>query len=96
MSDENRITSVETLDAEQLMCTVEQAAAALGIGRTTAYELIRTRKLHAVHIGRSCRVSRAELSRFVSRMEDEQHPIRPKRSRQQPTTSTEPDQPTLF
>lgn len=94
MSDGSRMTSVETLDAEQLMCTVEQAAAALRIGRTTAYELIRERKLHAVHIGRSCRISRAELSRFVSRIEDEQHPPKPKPKR--PATGVEPDQPTLF
>jgi excisionase family DNA binding protein len=39
-----------------LLLSVEQAAQALGIGRSTLYELIAAGEVETVHIGRSCRV----------------------------------------
>lgn len=55
--------------APQLLYRVEEAAALLQLGRTTMYALIKDGTLHAVHIGRSCRISRAELERFIQRMD---------------------------
>jgi excisionase family DNA binding protein len=54
------------------LLTIEEAAAVLRIGRTTFYDLIKRGQLRTVHIGRSCRVTRAELDRYVQRL-DRQH-----------------------
>ena len=54
---------------EQLLLTAEEAARALNIGRTTLYALIKDGQLHSVHIGRSCRLTRAELLRYVNRLD---------------------------
>lgn len=48
-----------------LLVTPEEAAALLRVGRTTVYALMKGDELRPVHIGRSCRVSRAELERYV-------------------------------
>ena len=40
-------------------------------GRTTLYALLKEVQLHAVHIGRSCRPTRAELLRYVARLDRE-------------------------
>src|SRR4051812_16714866 len=50
-------------------CSPEEAATVLRLGRTTVYALMKAGELHAVHIGRSCRISRAELERYVRRLE---------------------------
>jgi len=49
-----------------LLVTPEEAAALLRVGRTTVYALMKVGELHPVHIGRSCRLSRAELERYVN------------------------------
>ncbi len=54
---------------EQLLFTAEQAAQRLQVGRTTLYALIKEGELHAVHIGRSCRLSRTQLVRYVARLD---------------------------
>lgn len=54
---------------EQLLLTAEQAARSLHIGRTTLYALIKDGQLRAVHIGRSCRLTRAELLRYVNQLD---------------------------
>ncbi len=59
----------ELFTDEQLLFTPEQAAGALQIGRTTLYALLKEQQLHAVHIGRSCRLTRAELLRYVARLD---------------------------
>jgi excisionase family DNA binding protein len=48
-----------------LLVTVVDAAAILGVGRTTLYQLINRGELRPVHIGRSLRVPVAELEHFV-------------------------------
>jgi excisionase family DNA binding protein len=55
--------------AMQLLLTIEEAAASLRIGRTTFCDLIKRGHLRTVHIGRSCRVTRAELDRDVERLD---------------------------
>jgi excisionase family DNA binding protein len=49
-----------------LLLTVEQAAAMLAIGRTTAYELIAAGRLEVVRIGRCTRVPADAVARLVA------------------------------
>jgi excisionase family DNA binding protein len=51
--------------AESLLLTPEDAATLVRIGRTTVYALMKAGDLRPVHIGRSCRLTRAELDRYV-------------------------------
>ncbi|SDJ02270.1 DNA binding domain-containing protein, excisionase family [Frankineae bacterium MT45] len=67
---------------DQLLLTPEQAAQVLHVGRTTLFALLRRGELHAVHIGRSCRVTRAELLRYVTHLDG------PART---PTSTTAPE-----
>ena len=67
MSDPERLRDV--LAKDPLLLTPEEAAAVLGIGRTTIYALMKAGELHPVHIGRSCRLARAELERFVNQLQ---------------------------
>jgi excisionase family DNA binding protein len=62
---------------EQLLLTTVQAARVLGVGRTTVYQLIKTGDLHPVHIARSCRISWAELERYVARLDAANQPAPP-------------------
>lgn len=54
-----------TLDTAPDVLTVEQTAAVLRIGRNQAYDAIRRGQLFAVRIGRSWRVPKAALVRFL-------------------------------
>jgi len=58
---------------EQLLHTTTQAAEVLHLSRTTVYALINEGALRPVHVGRSCRISRAELERYVASLEQRQH-----------------------
>lgn len=51
--------------AERRTCSVEEAAAVLGIGRGTAYQAARSGELPALRFGRSWRVPLAELDRMA-------------------------------
>ena len=55
--------------AGRLLLTPEEAAEVLRVGRTTVYALMRCGDLRAVHIGRSCRISQAQVERYVRRLE---------------------------
>ena len=55
----------EVLLESPLLVTPTEAAQALRISRTTLYSLMRDGAIRPVHIGRSCRVSTAELQRYV-------------------------------
>ena len=83
----------DILAAEPLLLTPEEAASVLRVGRTTVYALMKSGDLHAVHIGRSCRLSRAELKRYVDRLDMAARP-EPSTSRDGRRTST--DQGELF
>ncbi len=58
----------DVLASSRLLLTPEEAASVLSIGRTTIYALMKNGDLRPVHIGRSCRLSRAELERYVRQM----------------------------
>ena len=53
------------MDAK-LLLTVEEVARLLGLSRTRTYDLVGTGAIGSVKIGRSRRVARAEVERFVA------------------------------
>jgi excisionase family DNA binding protein len=59
----------EPVPRDPLLLTPEEAATVLRLGRTTVYALMKAGELRAVHIGRSCRLSRSELERYVRGLE---------------------------
>ncbi|CCH88565.1 DNA binding excisionase [Modestobacter italicus] len=68
----------DVLSDDALLVTPEEAAALLRVGRTTVYALMKAGDLRPVHIGRSCRLPRSELNRYIdsltsSRSEQTQH-----------------------
>lgn len=67
MGDPERLQDV--LASNPLLLTPEEAATVLRIGRTTIYALMKAGDLRPVHIGRSCRLPRAELERYVNRLQ---------------------------
>lgn len=67
MGDPQPLREVMTVD--QLLLTPEEAATVLRIGRTTVYALMKSGELRPVHIGRSCRISHAEVERYVRRLQ---------------------------
>src|SRR4051794_31462067 len=69
----------EPVSSDPLLLTPEEAAPLLRVGRTTIYALMKAGELRPIHIGRSCRLSRAELERYVCRLETS--PPRPRRHR---------------
>ena len=80
--------------AESLLLTLEEAARLLRVGRTTVYALMKAGDLRPVHVGRSCRLARAELERFVRRLQNPpQAAPAQHRRRSQPKTA---DQSGLF
>ena len=54
------------------MLTVEQAAEALGIGRTTMFALIKAREIETVRIGRLRRVPADAIDTYTHRLITEQ------------------------
>lgn len=53
---------------QRLLLAVAQAAAVLGVGRTTAYELVHSGQLEVVHVGRCARVPADALPHLVSQL----------------------------
>jgi excisionase family DNA binding protein len=57
--------------SEQLLLTVDEAAARIGIKRSFAYELIREGHLRSVKIGGARRVATVDVLAFVERLRKE-------------------------
>lgn len=53
----------------RLLLRPEEAAQALGVGRTTVFELIKAGELRSVKIGNSRRISADALADFVRRLD---------------------------
>ncbi|HEV7195274.1 MAG TPA: helix-turn-helix domain-containing protein [Pedococcus sp.] len=85
-SDPRRLSDV--VAGGRLLFTPEEAATVLRIGRTTVYALMKAGELHPVHIGRSCRLSRADLERYVRRLESPP-PSRTRPRRRGPTITNQ-------
>ena len=64
-STETNISSVPPL-----LLTPEQAAAALGLGRSRVYELMADRRLRSVTVGRSRRIPYTSLLDFIAHLEE--------------------------
>jgi excisionase family DNA binding protein len=79
----------DILASEPLLLTPEEAATALRVGRTTVYALMKAGDLHAVHIGRSCRLPRAELQRYVDRLSAPPTPATPSLQRNRRTSTNQ-------
>lgn len=56
--------------SEPMLLTVEDVQNALRLGRTKIYELIRTGQLPVVRIGRSVRIRREALERWLEALEE--------------------------
>jgi len=82
MADPQRLQDDPT--GEPLLLTPEEAAQVLRVGRTTIYALMKAGDLRPVHIGRSCRLPRSELERYVDRL---QRPSIPARDRAEAATT---------
>ena len=67
--DHETLTKVS--GSERLLLTIPEAAARLGIGRSTVYELTAAGELEVVHIGRCARIPAAALDDFVRRIRDQ-------------------------
>ncbi|MPQ98388.1 helix-turn-helix domain-containing protein [Modestobacter sp. I12A-02628] len=55
--------------ADRLLLTPKEAAKVLRVGPTTVYALMKSGELRPVHIGRSCRISQAEVERYVHQLQ---------------------------
>jgi excisionase family DNA binding protein len=53
----------------QEFLTVDQAAEALHVSRDNIYDLIRTRQLRSIKVGRARRISRQWITQFAERQE---------------------------
>ena len=53
---------------DELLVTVREAGRRLGVGRSTAYKLLRRRAFLSVLIGSSRRIAVADLEAFIERL----------------------------
>lgn len=58
-----------TLPPAPLLLRAEEAARLLGLGRSTVFALLATGELPSVRVGRSVRVSRSAVERFIAARE---------------------------
>lgn len=56
----------ETIEAGRLLLRPEEVATALGVGRTTVFELIRVGELRSVKIGKSRRIPTEAVREYVA------------------------------
>lgn len=63
-----------TRGTPRVMLTVEQAAAALSVGRTTVFALIKSGELRSLLIGRLRRIPLDEIQAYTARLTAQQHP----------------------
>ena len=60
---ENKCCSLDDLP---VTLRVEELMPILGIGRNTAYELVRSGRLSSIRVGRQIRIPKAEVLRFLN------------------------------
>jgi excisionase family DNA binding protein len=65
------MSMVQIADADRLLITTDDAAARLGIHRSTLYDLIRSRKLKTVKIGARRLVRVSALEEAIQLLEEE-------------------------
>ena len=62
----NMETRFRSLDDLPLVLRVEDLMPVLDIGRNTAYELVRSRQIHSIRIGRKVRIPKQAVVDFLS------------------------------
>jgi excisionase family DNA binding protein len=60
------VETTEAIVQARLLLRPEEAAQALGVGRTTVYELLRTGELRSVRIGALRRIPTDTLAEYVA------------------------------
>jgi DNA binding domain, excisionase family len=55
----------KTMDDVPMVLSVEDLMPILGIGRNTAYGLVKRGEISCIHIGRQLRITKTELQRFM-------------------------------
>ena len=65
------MSTIQIADADRLLITTDDAAARLGIHRSTLYDLIRSRKLKTVKIGARRLVRVSALEEAIQLLEEE-------------------------
>ena len=60
------LTPFTSYDQLPVILSVEQMACVLGIGRNTAYELVRSRKVKSIRAGRQIRITKEALLEFLT------------------------------
>ncbi len=63
-------------DAQPLLHTVAEAAAALKLSRSVTYLLVASGQLKSVKIGRARRITNADLQAFVDHVRTADEPVR--------------------
>lgn len=66
MTNNNLHDAPVSLEELPLVLRVEDLSMVLGIGRNTAYELVRSGQIRSIRIGRQLRIPRDELQRFLN------------------------------
>ena len=65
------MSKYHSYDELPLLLTVEDLMPILGIGRNTAYELVRTGQIFSIRIGRQLRIPKQALIDFVNKGQHE-------------------------
>jgi excisionase family DNA binding protein len=60
-----------TTAADTLLLTLDEVAQQLRCARRSVERHVASHRLHVIHLGRSVRVERRELERFVAQMRDQ-------------------------
>jgi excisionase family DNA binding protein len=60
------------MNKHPILVTVAETATMLSIGRTAAWELVRTHKIRSVKIGRTRRVPITAIQEYVERLLDDE------------------------
>ena len=66
------MSKYRSYDELPLLLKVEDLMSVLGIGRNTAYELVRTRQIFSIRIGRQLRIPKQALIDFVNKGQHEE------------------------
>jgi excisionase family DNA binding protein len=64
-SDSERINAVNKAGLEEGLLTVKDLSNFLGCGRTKAWELVTTRQIRSVRVGRLVRLEREAIEEFI-------------------------------
>ncbi len=59
------------MNKQPILVTVAETASMLSIGRTAAWELVRTHKIKSIKIGRTRRVPMSAIQEYVAHLLDE-------------------------